>query len=149
MIPVDQQQEGAVHTKTLSGGNGCQGNGKNLFQVNGALKDRTQFMHKADFEGFIVKETDQGLDLEFLALVFFMDHAEYGSQRVSAFAEAVQVLLEIVAVTTFFQNAPPAGRQQVFVPLKDVGAVAHRNDIPVPAAFPVHIGPRKKVMISV
>ena len=80
--------------------------------------------------------------LGFLALVLFVDKAEDGGQRVPAFAEALQVALEIDAVTTFFQNAVAAGRQQILVPFLDIGAVAQRNDISVPAAFPVHIGPR-------
>jgi hypothetical protein len=68
-------------------------------------------MQKADFEGFVVEEADQGLDLGFLALMLVVDQAEYGCQRMSAFAKALQVPLEIGAVTAFFQDAPATGRQ--------------------------------------
>jgi hypothetical protein len=111
MISISQQQEGAVHAETLAGCYGRQGDGEYLFQVNGALQDKAEFVQKADFEGFVIKETDQGLNLGFLALMLIVDQAENGCQRVSAFAEAVQVLFEINAVTAFFQDTPAPGRQ--------------------------------------
>ena len=138
-LSVDHQQKGPVHAETLAGGNGCQGHGEHLFQVNGTLQDRAQFVQEANFEGLAVKEADQGLDLGFLALMLIVDKAEYGGQRVAALTEAVQVTLELGRSHSIFPGCADAGKSaDPLLPPVIFGQSPGCNDIPVPAAFPVH-----------
>jgi hypothetical protein len=101
---VCQQKESAINAETFAGGDGGQRNGKHLLQINRGLEDKSEFVQKSYFEGFVIKETYQGLDLRLLSLIFAVNECKNWGHRVVALPEKSQVMLEIIAVAAFFED---------------------------------------------
>jgi hypothetical protein len=57
----------------------------------------------------------------------------------AAFAKTEQILFEVAAVKAFFEDPATLRDEQISIVLVNIRTVAYREDIPVPAAFPIHI----------